>query len=787
MTTDYKKGLNKLFRALFHFESVNLDLGFFDIVNQNQKKIEELILKESSTIIDEIYGRLSSQKKTEIKKEVFSYIYKFFSRYYDDGEFFSLQKYNNKKRYIISQNDEDVHFHWINKDHYYVKTRTSDFFIHKNLKEFLLNELNFLIKNEVINSNNIEDIKFDLLCSEIIKNISSKIISYLSQIEEFQKAFWEKTKFIISTDYLITLDYIDEKLYPEILTNEDQIAEWKKLHSLDFPEDTDKQVELLQRKKSLCLDTKFFDSDFKFKILNNLDNIDTKINGILMNSENYQALNLLLPKYESSINFCYIDPPYNTGTDDFLYKDDFHHSSWITLMKNRLDVFKQLMSEDGTFFCSIDDKEQPYLRLLCDDIFGEENFESFIWKKKGFSSNTEKILGILTEYILCYFNNKREGIFNYRKINRQYRYRDEIGPYNLEGIEKTNLGTYQRETMRFPIVDPKTNETFLPRKDKRWTLGEASLKEAIKQDKILFDYKKKRAYLIKRPEDYELSKNVFYNLLENIGSLNLAKNELRNLFGNREIFDTPKPTKLLVRLLEIASKSDSIVLDYFAGSGTTGQAVLELNRKDKGNRKFILIEMGEFFDTILKPRVTKAIYSNKWKNGKPINKKGIKKQIIKYHLIEQFEDALNSVSLNTNDTLSYGFNFMENRITSNLFANQIMDPLNSEMRVIEENSAKILPIDLVETFNYLLGIQVDKIKLFFNDAKYRVVYGKRNDSKVTIIWRSIQDLDLQKDKDFIENVILKTYSQPDVIYVNGDSSIKNAILIDEEIRKLMDL
>jgi len=318
---------------------------------------------------------------------------------------------------------------------------------------------------------------------------------------------------------------------------------------------------------------------------------------LLIEGDNYHALSVLNYTHAKKVDVIYIDPPYNTGNKDFIFNDHYvdredayRHSKWLAFMEKRLKLAKNLLKDTGVIFISIDDNEVAQLKMLMDssDLFGENNFEYFVWKKKGGAGNTERIIGTLTEFILCYFKKKKPGIFNYRMLGRIYKFRDGIGPYNLEGLEKTNLGAYERKTMKFPIIDPKTNRKFYPAKNMRWTIGEINAKKAVNEGKLFFDYKKRKVYIIKRPEQYENSENVFYNLLIDVGSLATAKDELYNFFGNREIFDTPKPSSLIEYLLEIASRKNSIILDFFAGSGTTAQATLELNKIDAGHRQFIL-------------------------------------------------------------------------------------------------------------------------------------------------------------------------------------------------------
>ena len=346
---------------------------------------------------------------------------------------------------------------------------------------------------------------------------------------------------------------------------------------------------------------------------------------LYIEGDNLDVLKLLRETYLGKVKMIYIDPPYNTG-NDFVYNDDFSqsadeymetsgqydeegnrlvknlesngrfHTDWLNMIYPRLKVAKDLLSDDGIIFISMADNELPNQLKVCEEIFGKRNIEVFVWKKKGGAGNTERILGVLTEYVICCFKHKKPGDFNYQDFKREYKFQDEKGGYNLEGIEKTNLGAYERKTMQFAIVDPKTGVEFYPSKDMRWTLGEATVKELIGQGKIYFDYKLNKVRRIKRAADYDVSENVYYNLLIEEGSLAVAKDECATLLGNREAFDTPKPVALLKKLLKIASKKDSLVLDFFSGSATTAHAVMQLNAEDGGNRKFIMVQLPEECD-----------------------------------------------------------------------------------------------------------------------------------------------------------------------------------------------
>ena len=343
---------------------------------------------------------------------------------------------------------------------------------------------------------------------------------------------------------------------------------------------------------------------------------------IFITGDNLDALKHLESAYSGKVDMIYIDPPYNTGSDRFIYADNFKfsdddlkeklgltdteisrvralngkssHSAWLTFMLPRLMIAKRLLSDTGVIFISIDDNEQASLKNIMDEIFGEQNSEMIIWKKKGGSGNTESILGTVTEYVLCYFKKKNAGILNYQEnTEREYKFKDGEGVYNLEGIEKTNSGTYERRTMLFNIKNPETGSNFRPGLNMRWTVGEDTVKELLRHKQLFFDEVKGKVYRIKRPEHYQDSKTVYNNIFENVGSLSTAKNELKNLHFPREAFDTPKPTQLIKHILKIASQKNSLILDFFAGSATTADAVMQLNAEDGGNRKFILVQLPE--------------------------------------------------------------------------------------------------------------------------------------------------------------------------------------------------
>ena len=370
--------------------------------------------------------------------------------------------------------------------------------------------------------------------------------------------------------------------------------------------------------------------DKKRSLLN--ANSGNAVDNMIIKGDNLHALKSLLPRYAGRIKSIYIDPPYNTGSQAWVYNDRVNsplmqewlkanspvdgedmerHDKWLCMMWPRLQLLKELLSDDGAIFVSIDDNEQHHLRMLMDEIFGEENFvETFVWKKKGGASNTETIVGDIVENIIMFTKNISNLSINRRIIqSATYPHKDDDGAFRYQSLIKTDEGMYQRDTMKFGVPVPGTNEMAYPPQGQRWTSGYANMMSMLESGILHFE-KADHGWSV-RQKDYfnenDPQTGVYLNLLLESGSLRTAKNELTRLKFGREDFDTPKPTPLITHLLRIATGLDDIVLDSFAGSGTTAHAVLALNKEDGGNRKFILVECEDYADTITAERVRRVI------------------------------------------------------------------------------------------------------------------------------------------------------------------------------------
>lgn len=352
---------------------------------------------------------------------------------------------------------------------------------------------------------------------------------------------------------------------------------------------------------------------------------------VLIEGDNYHALSVLNYTHQGRIDVIYIDPPYNTGSKDFKYndrwidkEDTYRHSKWLSFMSKRLRLAKNLLKEAGVIFISIDDNEMAQLRLLCDDIYGEQNFVGTVtWEKRTKAQNTKtarEMFQSKTEYVLVYKKEVAKIKFRLEVAGeKDYDQQDEKGLYRLKLVEEMSArGMRGRQTMIFPI------EGIKPRKGFQWKIGEAQVNRYKERGDV--EVVEGKVYLRVRPEDESNQKFLpfwshFFDK-DTYGTAEKGKSELTEILGsNTHEFETVKPVNLIKKLLfHINRDKKEVVLDFFAGSGTTAHAVLELNKLDKGNRTFILCTNNDddICTDICYPRVQKVINGYRAK-GKKIN------------------------------------------------------------------------------------------------------------------------------------------------------------------------
>lgn len=358
---------------------------------------------------------------------------------------------------------------------------------------------------------------------------------------------------------------------------------------------------------------------------------------LIIQGDNLKALKALLPTYGGKVKCIYIDPPYNTGNENWVYNDNVNspminewlgkvvdkedltrHDKWLCMMMPRLKLLRELLSEDGVIFISIDDNEQHALRLLLDEVFGQQNFiQNIIWQKKYSPQNDAKYFSDMHDFIVCYAKQKIDGEQKHgwirnllprtEEMNDRYSNPDddERGDWKSSDL---SVKTYS-EAYDYEIKTPTGRKTKPPR-GYSWRVSKERFQELVKDNRIWFGPKGDATPSIKRflSEVKQGVVPVSIWSYDEVGHNQDARQTLKEIFKEEDFpFDTPKPVSLIKRIIKIASNNNDIILDSFSGSGTTAHAVLELNKEDGGNRKFILIEQEDYADKITAERVRRVV------------------------------------------------------------------------------------------------------------------------------------------------------------------------------------
>lgn len=346
---------------------------------------------------------------------------------------------------------------------------------------------------------------------------------------------------------------------------------------------------------------------------------------LLLHCDNLVGLNYLLQSFKSKIKCIYIDPPYNTGSNSLTYDDRSDVIEWLKMMDARLTVARKLLRDDGVIFITIDDNQVYELKLLMDSIFGRENFiANILWKSRDSVSN-DAIISRNHNYNLVYAKYASRirsslGIANFRLPPNEKEFSnpdgDRRGAWKSMHLEVS--GVRISKGLLYKIRDPK-GRVFFPKPGACWRFSQETFRKYLREGRILFDPngKRKPRYKVYRNEVLSTPTSWW----DDVGTTTEGTRTLTAMFG-RKVYTNPKPVSLIKKILRLCTDKNSIVLDFFAGSGTTGHAVIELNHEDGGRRKFILIEKEDCFETVLVPRINKLRRSLRWKNGKPLDTRG---------------------------------------------------------------------------------------------------------------------------------------------------------------------
>jgi len=714
----------------------------------------------------------------------------------------------------------------------YTARNTMDYFVHKDLGGFLRRELDFFLKNEVLRVDDVigdesgEMMQHVLTRMRVVRQIADKIIAFLAQIEDFQKRLFEKRKFVVQTDYCITLDRVPEDFYPEILANEAQLAEWRRLYNVDAWEEGllwqgEFDELFLENHPYAMLDTAFFDADFKARLLATFDDLDGATDGLLIHGENFQALNLLQAKYAGRVKCIYIDPPYNTGSDEnFAYKDNYQHSSWLTMMQDRFSLAYRLLTGDGVTFVSIDDREKSKLRELMDIVYSQGVFvASFVRKRRAPSAMSQDMVSQDHEYVLAYGGPEFTTFVGVEKDYASYSNpdNDPRGDW-VAGDLTVGMTKEQRPNQYYSLVNPTTGKVYPPDPNRVWAYFPETMQKKIEEGLIIFPEDTSQRPKLKRfKKDLKTSTNPISTWIDTkvsdeqekvvslIAGLNTeGTRQIQSLF-EENVFGYAKPTSLIFALAGQAADSGEIVMDFFAGSGTTAHAVMDLNRQKGGNRRYILVEVGEYFGDVLKPRIQRVAFSTKWKRGVPQNQNG-QSHIFKYQRIESYEDALNNIRVRQPEgaqrrllyeefddyQLHYMLDF-ETRDSPTLLTPEAFEtPFSYTLKIQRgHESPQDTVVDLVETFHYLIGMHVHQLERRQHQGRpYVVSRGEvrstRGVEKVVVVWRDTEGLDLGQEADWANGEDGLLAEPVDRVYVNGPSHIDQAQPLEITFRERME-
>ena len=761
----------------------------------------------------------------------------------------------------------------------YTARNTFDYFIHKDLGTFLRRELDFYIKNEVMHLDDVENesaprVEQYLSKIKVIRKIASKIIDFLAQIEDFQKKLWLKKKFVVETQYCITLDRIPEEFYPEITENEAQREEWVKLFAIDeikgdltvpgFSKPL--KVEFLQANKDLLVDTAWFSSHFTEAVLNAQANLDAALCGIVVTSEATQSSRLLRHWLSDRVGVLLADTPYNTGGDGFPYKDSYQHASWLTMLSDFLAIMKTVMRADALCACFIDDHEMYRLGLLMNEIFGEDQRAACApWRSEASGGKEKTGLRTGHEYVLIYHNGDGTCIAQTQISTGVLDREDKLGKYR-KGRELRKWGGTSSRTDRpgqwfalptsdgsmvFPIKNDGTEGHW------RWGKENPTMKKAMDNpevfhwEKCSYDRGLSVDAATERWVPFEKIRDVKKSVgwgtwLGSVGTNADATRELKAMFGKKP-FETPKPSSIYRWLASLHNDDETYVVDFYAGSGTAAQAVIDLNSEDGSNRRFVVGDISGSVHDVVWPRVKKACYARSWKDGKPVNRGGGRSLVCKQVVLESYEDALNNLETRRTDKqqllldapeaqgadglreqyiLRYMLDIETRGSPSLLNVQAFTDPTAYKLKVKRPGSdeSREINVDLLETFNWLVGLTVRHIAApqtfsaaFERDTEkrlrlkgrlkqeadgpywFRTVTGTTPDRRRTlVIWRKLsgeleQD-NLVLDEWFTRQGYSAKDSEFDLIYVNGGNNLENlktpddlwkVRLIEEDFHRLM--
>lgn len=715
----------------------------------------------------------------------------------------------------------------------YTTKNTADYFIHKDLGGFLKRELDSYIKSEVMHLDDVQnatafaDIEKSLRMIQCLRSIALELIDFLAQLEDFQKKLWLKKKFIVSSHYCITLDLVPEGLWPEVVANEQQWERWNQLGVWDG--EAPGSMEDLKAAPFRMVDTTLFDVEFKRKLLSGIEELDARLNGLLVHGDNFQGLNLLSCSLKEKVQAIYIDPPYNTDAGPISYKNGYRSSSWASLMDGRIKSGKKLLRAEGVLVATIDDYQYRELNFIIEENFGRNNIAGTVVIRMNPSGRPlPQGFAQSHEYAIFAKNTSQaviESLPRSDKQNARYKHRDDDDRmYMWELFRKRGSNSEQKDrpSLYYPIYVAgeamRVPKMEYDDQQKIWHIQESPNEGEI----IVYpidDAGTHRTWrgqpdaLRKKPSDYKCKiedgvVTIYYKFRpDSEGVLPLTNwidakysatehgtGYLKKYFAEYNVFSYPKSIYAVEDCLRVAGAgSESLVLDYFAGSGTTAHAVINMNRVDNSNRKYVLVEQGEYFDTVIKPRIQKAVFSGDWSDGRPTSNSSGISHCFKVVKIESYEDTLNNLQLRRPSGTGDLFNGVPKEAQDDYLLRYMLDvesrgsllsvddfkkPFDYTLNVAVDSAGAFEPrkIDLVETFNYLVGLRVKHIDAQPQRGFVTVTGTLPSGESCLVLWRDCEKLDYEGLNKLCDKLAINPADNEfDVVYLNGDHNIPTVL------------
>lgn len=749
---------------------------------------------------------------------------------------------------------------------HFTKKNTTDYFVHKDLGTFLRQELEFFVRDQVVHEADLEgDFEAKRRTIRVFRKLADTVITFLAQIEDAQKRLFEKKKFVLRTDYLLPIQHVPRALWKEVLSNKTQLAEWKHLLALEPKSDLfnfkgQVNAHVLEQHPALVVDTRHFSPAFTARLLETIDDIDAVTDGLLIHGENFQALSLMQVRHREDIDTIYIDPPYNTDASPIAYKNGYRHASWLALVGNGVALTRSAMTEGAIMCVTIDDVEVHNLRMLLERMLPEHELLGAVAIKNNPAGRTGTVgFSACHEYALFYGRpgTARVGRLEHSEAQKaRYKERDDIGAFEWTNFRKHGgLNTYRTarprqfypiyvrgERIRIPkmewdsasrawkiLEDARSDEEVLlpideAGRERIWDFVVDTAREQLPHLMVRKDSRGATAVYRKwRLHSQGLLPQTIWDKSE-YSAAEYGTNLLANIFGETHKFTFPKSVHAVVDCLRVANLRatvDGSALDFFAGSGTTGHAVINLNREDGGRRKFILVEVADYFDTVLVPRIKKVIFTPEWKDGKPARlptkEEGDRTpRLVKVLHLESYEDALhNTFSDQAIERLAerekayrlavgdeeYCVRYLVKLPleTSDSILNlaKLEHPFDYTLEVLTDHGPKAESVDLIETFNWLYGLRVHRLLTWVNEKDkagkekdgrpYRAVVASDREGKrrILTVWRDMTGLDPKVERPFLE-AKAKEMGTFEEQWINGDTAAKGLASLDGLFKRLME-